>query len=52
VKLRQALAGFIVLACLAAVLFALLQWRVNTPEDHLRLGPHPAEPGRSDGMRP
>lgn len=37
-RFRQVLAGFIALASLMALFFALLQWRVNTPEDHLNLG--------------
>jgi hypothetical protein len=36
--LRQALAGFTALACLTALFFALLRWRVNTPELHLNFG--------------
>jgi hypothetical protein len=36
--LKQAFAGFIALACLAALFFALLSWRVNTPELHLNFG--------------
>jgi hypothetical protein len=30
------LAGVTAFACLAALFFALLRWRVNTPEQHLR----------------
>lgn len=37
-RLRQTLAGFTALACLMALLFALLRWRVNTPELHLNFG--------------
>ena len=32
------LAGFTALACLAVLFFALLRWRVNTPELHLKFG--------------
>lgn len=35
---RQTLAGLAVLACLVALFFALLRWRVNTPELHLNFG--------------
>jgi hypothetical protein len=35
---RQVVAGLIAFACLAAVFFALLRWRMNTPEHHLNLG--------------
>jgi hypothetical protein len=35
---RQVLAGISALACLAALFFALLRWRVNTPELHLNFG--------------
>jgi hypothetical protein len=34
----QILAGLTALACLAALFFALLRWRVNTPEQHLNVG--------------
>lgn len=37
-QLRQVLAGFAALAFLVALFFAMLQWRVNTPEEHLNLG--------------
>jgi hypothetical protein len=37
-RFRQALAGLTALACLAALFFALLRWRVNTPELHLNFG--------------
>lgn len=37
-RLQQTLAGFIALACVAALFFALLSWRVNTPELHLNFG--------------
>ena len=48
--LKQALAGFIALACLAALFFALLSWRVNTPELHLNFGgaPHDRLAGQTD----
>jgi len=35
---RQVLAGLTALAFLVAFFFAMLQWRVNTPEEHLNLG--------------
>jgi len=37
-RFRQALAGIAALACLAALVFALLRWRVNRPELHLNFG--------------
>jgi hypothetical protein len=37
-RLQQTLAGFVALACLTALFFALLSWRVNTPELHLNFG--------------
>ena len=37
-KFLQSFAGFAALVCLAALFFALLRWRVNTPEVHLNLG--------------
>lgn len=37
-RFRQVLAGISALACLAALFFALLHWRVNTPGVHLNLG--------------
>src|SRR5713101_2414351 len=36
--LRQVLAGLTALAALMALFFALLRWRMNTPEEHLNLG--------------
>lgn len=43
---RQTLAGFTALACLAALFFTLLRWRVNTPELHLEFGgPADEQPG-------
>ena len=35
---RDLLAGLTALACVAAVFWALLRWRMNTPEEHLNLG--------------
>jgi hypothetical protein len=37
-QLRQVVAGFTALACLLALFFGLLQWRVNYPESHLNFG--------------
>jgi hypothetical protein len=37
-RFQQVLAGVSSLACLAALFFALLRWRVNKPELHLNLG--------------
>lgn len=37
-KFRQVLAGLAALACLFALFFALLHWRVDTPELHLNFG--------------
>jgi hypothetical protein len=37
-RLQQVLAGLLALASLMALFFALLRWRVNTPEEHLNLG--------------
>jgi hypothetical protein len=34
---RQILAGLTALASLMALFFAILHWRVNTPEEHLHL---------------
>lgn len=36
--IREVLAGLIALACLAALSFALLRWRMNMPEQHLDFG--------------
>jgi hypothetical protein len=36
-RFRQILAGFTALACLVAVFFAVVHWRVNQPELHLNL---------------
>src|SRR2546430_14993932 len=35
---RQMFAGLAALALLIALFFAILQWRVNTPGEHLNLG--------------
>jgi hypothetical protein len=43
-------AGFTALACLAALLFLLLRWRVNTPEEHLQFGG--VVEGRISGAEP
>jgi hypothetical protein len=37
-RLRHILAGLTALAALLALFFALLRWRMNTPEEHLNLG--------------
>ncbi|MFZ0309768.1 MAG: hypothetical protein WCA76_20095 [Candidatus Sulfotelmatobacter sp.] len=37
-RFRQILAGLTALASLMALFFAMLQWRVSTPEEHLNLG--------------
>ena len=37
-RFRQVVAGFAALACLMALFFALLRWRVNTPELHMKFG--------------
>jgi len=36
-RFLQVLAGLAALVCLAVLFFALLRWRVNTPEAHLDL---------------
>ena len=36
--LREVLAGLTSIVCLAVLFFALLRWRMNTPEQHLNLG--------------
>jgi hypothetical protein len=33
--LRQVLAGFAAFVCMVALTFALLRWRMKTPEQHL-----------------
>jgi hypothetical protein len=35
---REVLAGLTAFACLAALFFGLLRWRMNAPEQHLNLG--------------
>jgi hypothetical protein len=35
---REILTGLTALACVVALFFALLRWRMNTPEEHLNLG--------------
>src|ERR1700731_1627705 len=37
-RFRQVLAGLTALAALMAPFFALLRWRMNTPEEHLNFG--------------
>ena len=37
-RFRQVLAGLTALAVLMALFFALLRWRMNTPEEHLNFG--------------
>jgi hypothetical protein len=37
-RFRQVLAGLIALASLMALFFAILSWRVETPEEHLVFG--------------
>ena len=46
-RLRQVLAGLTALAALMALFFALLRWRMNTPEGHLNFGAAPD--GRAPG---
>ena len=36
-RFRQVLAGVTAFALLMALFFAMLKWRVNTPEEHLNL---------------
>jgi hypothetical protein len=46
---RQVLAGLTAFACLTALIFVVLSWRTDTPEEHLNLG-HVVEgqlPGQS-----
>jgi hypothetical protein len=49
-RFRQLLAGLTALACLTALFFALLRWRVNTAELHLNFAgiPDQRQPGQSD----
>ena len=42
--LREIVAGLTALACVAALFFLLLRWRMNTPEEHLDFG-HALEQG-------
>jgi hypothetical protein len=35
---REIVAGLTAFACLAALFFVLLRWRMNMPEQHLNLG--------------
>src|SRR5215470_1928087 len=35
---RQVLAGLTAFVCLTALIFAVLSWRTDTPEEHLNLG--------------
>lgn len=35
---REVFAGLTAIACLAALFFGLLRWRMNTPEQHFNLG--------------
>ena len=37
-RFRQVLAGLTALAALMMLFFALLRWRMNTPEEHLNFG--------------
>lgn len=37
-RFRQVLAGLTAFATLMALFFALLRWRMNTPEEHLNFG--------------
>lgn len=37
-RFRQVLAGLAAFATLTALFFALLRWRMNTPEQHLNFG--------------
>jgi hypothetical protein len=37
-RFRQVLAGLTAFAALMALFFALLRWRMNTPEEHLNFG--------------
>src|SRR5215472_9085100 len=49
-RVRQVLAGLTALAAVMALFFALLRWRVNTPEEHLNFGRAPDHqlPGQND----
>jgi succinate dehydrogenase hydrophobic anchor subunit len=37
-RFRQVLSGVAAIVCLTAVFFAVLHWRINTPESHLNFG--------------
>jgi hypothetical protein len=37
-RFRQIVAGAVTFACVVAILFLLLRWRVSTPELHLNFG--------------
>jgi len=37
-RFRQIVGGAVTLACVVAILFMLLRWRVSTPELHLNFG--------------
>ncbi|MGH9567190.1 MAG: hypothetical protein ACRD4I_14485 [Candidatus Angelobacter sp.] len=37
-RFRQVVAGIAALASLTALFFAMLKWRVDTPETHLNFG--------------
>jgi hypothetical protein len=37
-RFRQMFTGFTALAALITLLFAILRWRVNMPEEHLNFG--------------
>ena len=47
-RLRQVLAGLTALAVLMALSFALLRWRMNTPEEHLKFGVAAGDPPPGD----
>jgi hypothetical protein len=49
-RLRQILAGLTALAVLMALFFAMLRWRINTPEHHLNFGVAADDrpPGKND----
>ena len=49
-RFRQVMAGLTALASLTALFFAILRWRVNTPEEHLNLGRVASDrlPGQDD----
>lgn len=37
-SIREVVAGLTALACVTALFFVLMRWRMNTPEEHLDLG--------------